>query len=672
MHRTSFAGLAAFALFAALTQAAPLIPRSDFFASDRIGGVAISPDGKNLCYAAPLNGVENIFEAPVANPKAAKPLSHTKRGIWGCFWSRDSRYVLYFEDETGAENNQLHAVDATTGANRDLTNAPKAQARLIADSRTYTHELLISLNDRDPQWQDVYRINLDTGERKLVYRNASYASFVAGDDLRLHYAVAPAEDGGNRVVRFADDGTASPYLTIPYEDALTTELIGLDRAGDTLYAVTSIGRERAELVSLDPKTAKETLLGSDAHSDITWPITIAPATGRMEAYSANSLKPEWKVIDPAVAADYSTITAQLPGRWEVSSRSADNRIWVISHDPIAASPRVLVYDRSTKTLKELFVRIPQLAGKRLAPMRGLTFKARDGLEIPAFLTLPVDADRNDDGKPDAGPLPMVILVHGGPWAHDDFAYNAEHQWLANRGYAVLSVNYRGSTGFGKAFVNAGNRQWGLAMEDDLIDAKRWAVTTGIARADKVAIRGFSYGGYSVLAALSMHPDEFACGVDQSGPADLPTLLESVPAFLHSLHDMLIKRVGDWQSAEGRVALKKVSPLSVADKIARPLLIGQGGNDPRVPKAQADMIVDAMQRNGQPVVYLFYPDEGHGLERPKNFMSLEAVTEAFLATSLGGTYQPIGDDLKGASLIVKTGGEKVPGLEAAVKAAAPSK
>jgi dipeptidyl aminopeptidase/acylaminoacyl peptidase len=657
------AAIAAVAVMFAAANADDLIPRRVFFGSAKVGGVNISPDGKSLCYAAPVDGVMNLWLAPVADVAAGKPLTHDKRGLWNCWWSPDSRYVLYFQDKTGAENNQLHAIDAATGTDRDLTNAPKAQAKLVTDSHAVPNEVLITLNDRDGRWPDVYRINLDTGTRQLVYRNSAYTSFVASDDLRVRYATAPTSDGGNRIVRFNADGTETPFLAVPAEDALTTNLIGMDRSGRTLYAVSSLGRERAALVELDPADGKERLLGSDGKADISgWPLAFHPESGRLEAYSVNYLVPEWKVVDRAVAADFAFLGKRLAGRWNIASRSGDNGVWVLYHDPIKASPRYWLYDRKARTLKELFVSQPELAGRTLAPMRGLTFRARDGLEIPVYLTLPAGADKNGDGKPDNGPLPMVILVHGGPWAREDYSYNSEHQWLANRGYAVLTVNFRGSTGFGKRFGNAGDRQWGLAMENDLIDAKRWAVARGIAKPDKVALRGFSYGGYAVLAGLSMYPGEFACGVDQAGPANLQTLLESVPPFLQSLIDMLHKRVGDWKSPEGKAALKAVSPLTHADRITAPLLIVQGANDPRVPKAEADAMAAALQRNGRPVVYLAYPDEGHGLVRSENFLSFTAVTEAFLAAALGGAYQPIGDDMTGASVEVVTGADRVPGLE----------
>lgn len=661
MNRILSAGLAALVLSAATAATAgELIPRRVFFGAAEVGSVNISPDGKTLCYAAPLGGVTNIWTVAVDKRSAAKPLTHDRqRGVWSCFWSRDSRHVLYLKDDSGAENNQLHAIDVASGADRNLTDAPRAQARIVAASGVYKNELLLTLNDRDPRWADVYRINLDTGVRRLVYRNQAYASFVAGDDLRLRYAVAPTDDGGNRVVRLAADGTEHPYLAIPSEDAITTALIGLDSSNSVLYAVSSLGRERAALVGLDPKTGKETELGSDDRADIgAWPLAFNPTTGRLEAYTANYLKPAWKVVDPAAAADYSFLDSRLSGRWDIASRSDDGRLWVLYHDPVTASPRFWLYDRHAKTLQELFVRFPKLAGHTLAPMRGVTFRARDGLEIPAYLTLPAGADKDGDGKPDSGPLPMVIMVHGGPWARDEYGYSPEHQWLADRGYAVLAVNFRGSTGFGKGFVNAGNRQWGRAMEDDLIDAKRWAVNSGIARGDKVAIRGFSYGGYAVLTALAMHPEEFACGIDQSGPANLQTLLEGVPSFLQSQIDMLAKRIGDWRTPEGRTALRDVSPLAHADRIVRPLLIGQGANDTRVPKAEADGIAQAMDRNDKPVVYLVYPDEGHGFVRPENSTSFSAVMELFLARHLGGVSAPLGDDLPNSSATVVMGRDQL--------------
>lgn len=664
MHR--LLSIAILLVLTAPASAGDLIPRSDFFSAPNVSGVSLSPDGKRLCYAAPRDGVMNLWVAPVSDPQSGKAVTReAQRGIWGCSWSRNSAYILYSKDDNGAENDQLHAIDAASGEDRNLSNTPKAQTRIIADSASHPGELLVSINDRDPRLPDVYRIDLKSGARTLVYRNTAYTSFVADADLQLRFAVAPAKDGGNTIVRLDADGHASPYLSVPSQDALTTMLLSFDRRGRTLYALSSLGRDKAALVALDPVTGKETVIASDPRADINgWPITFAPDTGTLQAYSVEYLQYAWTVIDPAVKADFAVLSGKLQGRWDVSNRSSDDRTWLIYNDPVTASPQYLLYDRQNKTLKPLFVRFPRLAAKTLAPMQGVTFKARDGLVIPAYLTLPVGADKNGDGKPDAGPLPMVVMVHGGPWARDDYGFNPEHQWLANRGYAVLSVNYRGSSGFGKSFINAGDRQWGRAMEDDLIDAKRWAVAQGIARSDKVAIRGFSYGGYAVLAALSMHPEEFACGIDQSGPANLETLLSGVPPFLQSLTEMLARRVGDWRTEEGRAGLKAVSPLTHAAAIIHPLLIVQGSNDPRVPKAEADQIAEAMQRKGAPVTYLLYPDEGHGLARPENYMAFSAVAEAFLAAHLGGASQPIADDAKGSSQVVVMGAEQIAGLKSA--------
>jgi dipeptidyl aminopeptidase/acylaminoacyl peptidase len=293
-------------------------------------------------------------------------------------------------------------------------------------------------------------------------------------------------------------------------------------------------------------------------------------------------------------------------------------------------------------------------------MHPFVIPSRDGLNLVSYYTLPLGSDSDDDGIPDA-PLPAVLAVHGGPWGRDVWGYNAQHQWLANRGYAVLSVNFRASTGFGKAFVNAGNREWGHKMHDDLIDAVEWAVEAGIADRDKIAIMGGSYGGYATLAGLTFTPETFACGVDIVGPSNLVTLLETTPPYWKPQIEMLTSRVGDHRTKEGRAFLKKCSPLTYADKICRPLLIGQGANDPRVKQAEADQIVGAMQEKDIPVTYVLYSDEGHGFARPENRMSFNAVAEAFLAECLGGRFEPVGDDFQGSTIGVPVGAKGVPGL-----------
>ena len=296
-------------------------------------------------------------------------------------------------------------------------------------------------------------------------------------------------------------------------------------------------------------------------------------------------------------------------------------------------------------------------------MRSEIIEARDGLKLVSYLTLPVGADSDGNGRPDR-PLPMVLLVHGGPWSRDTWGYDGQHQLLANRGYAVLTVNFRGSTGFGKRFQNIAKRQWSGTMHDDLIDAVNWAVTAGVAQRDKVAIMGGSYGGYAALVGLTFTPDVFACGVDIVGPSSLITLIESIPPYWESFRQQLIERVGDIDDKVGIAELRRCSPLYRASQIERPLLIGQGKNDPRVKEQEAEQMVRAMQENNIPVTYVLFPDEGHGFARPANRLAFYAVAEAFLAEHLGGRAEPVGGAYKGSSITIPAGGEHVPGVKLA--------
>jgi dipeptidyl aminopeptidase/acylaminoacyl peptidase len=300
-------------------------------------------------------------------------------------------------------------------------------------------------------------------------------------------------------------------------------------------------------------------------------------------------------------------------------------------------------------------------------MHAVEISARDGLVLPSYLSLPRDADPDGDGKP-AQPLPMVLYVHGGPWARDSYGYNSTHQWLANRGYAVLSVNYRGSSGFGKSFIEKATHEFAGKMHDDLIDAVNWTIDKGIARKDRIAIMGGSYGGYATLVGMTFTPATFACGVDIVGPSNLVTLIESFPAYWQPFLEMSwYKRVGDPRTPAGKQLLLERSPLTRVDKIQKPLLIGQGANDPRVTRKESDQIVTAMKARDIPVTYVVYADEGHGFARPENRISFYAITDSFLGTCLGGRTEPLGDDLKGAAIEVPAGVEGIPGLKAALPA-----
>jgi dipeptidyl aminopeptidase/acylaminoacyl peptidase len=405
------------------------------------------------------------------------------------------------------------------------------------------------------------------------------------------------------------------------------------------------------------------VLGEDARVDI-WDTLFDPRTGRAQAWAASYLTTQWTALDDAVREDLEFLQGALDGEVSIASRTHADDLWVVDVDPVTAPASAWLYERAGRRLTQLYVTRPELAGAALAAMHPVEIRSRDGLVQVSYLSLPPGADPGRTGRPTA-PIPMVLLPHGGPWGRDAYGFNSLHQFLANRGYAVLSPNFRGSAGFGKAHLSAGDRQWGATMHDDLLDAVQWAVDQGVTTADQVAILGGSYGGYCVLAGLAFTPEVFACGVDIVGPSNLETLLGTIPSYWEAMKVQLYSRVGDPTTPDGLALLKERSPLTRADAIVRPLLIGQGANDPRVKQAESDQIVTAMQAKSIPVTYVLFPDEGHGFARPENNLAFFAAAEQFLAAYLPGRAEPFGEALKGSSITVPAGAEFAPGLAAAL-------
>jgi dipeptidyl aminopeptidase/acylaminoacyl peptidase len=453
-------------------------------------------------------------------------------------------------------------------------------------------------------------------------------------------------------------------MTVGLEDSLSTYPIALQKSGKVLYAVDSRQRDTAALVSIDLSNGEESLLYEDPRAD-AGDFVLHPVEHTVQATAATYLRQEWVVLDQAIAEDMAYLAGVAEGELQVMDRTLDDRSWIVAYSQDDGPVAYYRYDRTAQTATYLFSHRPELEGLPLVKMHPAVIEARDGLKLVSYYSLPEGSDTGG-GKP-AAPLPMVLLVHGGPWGRDVWGFHPEHQWLANRGYAVLSVNFRGSTGFGKGFTNAGNREWGAKMHDDLVDAVAWAIEQGIADPARVAIMGGSYGGYATLVGVTMTPELFACGVDIVGPANLITLLETIPPYWAPEIALFTMRVGDHRTDAGRAFLRERSPLTYVDRIEAPLLIGQGANDPRVKRSESDQIVQAMQAKGIPVTYLVYPDEGHGFARPENRLSFYAVAEAFLAECLGGRYAPIGDDFSHANITVEAGAEGVPGLAEALAA-----
>lgn len=638
----------------------PLIERAKLFGNPTKVQGRLSPDGKWLSWIAPSNGVLNVWVAPASNPADARVLTkEAQRPIRQHFWAPDSSMIMYINDVGGNEDFALFGVKVAGGEPVNFTPFEKTTAQIVGTSNKHTDRILVGLNNRDQRWHDVHSLDLKTGKLTLVQQNDGYSGFIADEELKLRVAVRPNAAGGQDYFRIVDGKvTAEPFLTHGLDDSQTTQAFGFTADGKTLYWLDSRGRDTAAAFAMDFETGKLTKLAEDGRADVDGAM-FHPTTGALQAVSVNYLTPEWKILDQSVAGDIAFLDKEL-GRWSIASRTdADDR-WTVATDNSTSASASYLYDRKAKTLTKLFDSRPELTGAPLAKMRPVEIKSRDGKALVSYLTLPVRA-----GDKPAKPLPMVLLVHGGPWARDFYGFDREVQFLANRGYGVLQVNFRGSTGFGKGFTNAGNGAWGREMHDDLLDAVEWAVKQGYADPKRVAIMGGSYGGYATLAGLTFTPETFACGVDIVGPSNLVTLLSTVPPYWESFRKQLIARMGDPDTEEGRKWLKERSPLTYADRIQRPLLIGQGANDPRVKQAESDQIVAAMQAKNIPVTYVLFPDEGHGFARPENNIAFMAVTENFLSQCIGGRAEPIGGTVAASSAKVPHGAEYAPGLKAAL-------
>lgn len=641
---------------------APLIERAKLFGNPVKAAGRLSPDGKWLAWIAPKNGVMNIWVAPAASPAAAKPLtSETVRPIRSYYWSPDSKTILFVNDRGGDENFLLYGIDIASGTQRNLTPFEKTNVEVIGTSRVVKDRILIGLNNRDPRWHDVYSLDLASGKLTEIMQADGYAGFVADEQLNLRYAARPNAGGGIDYFRMMGGKVeAKPVVSTTLEDSDTSPA-GFTTDGKTAYWLDSRDRNTSALIAQDVGSGKQTVIAYDPRADLG-SVMADPKTGRIQAWSTNYLREEWQASDAGIGRDLAFLKDRLKGDISVTSRTdADDR-WTVVVDPVTAPASTWLYDRASKALTQLYVGRPELIGAPLVAMYPREIKSRDGLTLVSYLTLPPGSDPDGDGRPKT-PVPMVLFVHGGPWARDDYGYNSYHQWLANRGYAVLSVNYRGSTGLGKAFTTAGNLQWGRKMHDDLLDAVDWAVAQGVTTKDKVAIMGGSYGGYATLAGVAFTPDAFRCGVDIVGPSNLATLLSTIPPYWEAGRKQMYARMGDPTTDAGKALLKERSPLFAADRIKVPLLIGQGANDPRVNVAESDQIVRAMQAKSIPVTYVVFPDEGHGFARPVNNIAFNAVAENFLKPCLGGRAEPVGETLKASTAQVRAGAAAVPGLVA---------
>ena len=643
------------------SEAPVLIPRKLLFGNPERAAVTISPDGTKLAFLAPVEGVLNVWMAPVSAPEKAAPVTDDRRrGIRSYRWAHTNAHVLYIQDKDGDENWHVYATGLHTRETRDLTPFPATQARIQHVSRRFPREILVGLNNRDPKFHDVHRVNILTGEIRLLQTNTEFAEFVTDEQFAVRLGVRQTPDGGWEWLQRAGAERWELLVKVGLEDGASTAPIGFDETGRTFYMTDCRDRDTAALFAWELGGGRRRILAEDPRAD-PGEFLQHPVTQAIQAVSFDYERIAWTVLDPEIAPDFEALRTVSEGDFRVVSRSLDDATWIVAYTLDIGPARFYRYDRKPRRAAFLFTNRPALEGLPLAKMRPLVIRSRDGLDLVSYLTLPVGA-----GDQPRKPLPLVLYVHGGPWGRDRWEFHPIHQWLANRGYAALSVNFRGSTEFGKKFLNAGNLEWGRKMHDDLLDAVDWAVRSRIADSARVAIMGGSYGGYATLVGLTFTPETFACGVDIVGPSSLLTLLNSVPPYWLPAIEFFAKRTGDHRTEEGRRLLAERSPLTRVDRIRRPLLIGQGANDPRVKQAESDQIVSAMKAKNIPVTYLLYPDEGHGFGRPENWLSFIAVSETFLAAHLGGRVEPVGDDFKNSSITCRAGCDQVAGLAGALE------
>jgi dipeptidyl aminopeptidase/acylaminoacyl peptidase len=587
-----------------------------------------------MAYIAPVNNVLNVWVGHVGEDDAQPVTKDEDRGVRFYFWAQDNKHILYIQDMGGNENWRLYATDLETGETRDLTPFENVQARVVEVDKHFPNEMLIGLNKENPQVHDVYHLDLTSGELNLIEKNpGNVAAWYADADFKIRGALAMTPDGGRSVlVREQEQAEWRTILTWTPDDAENSFPLAFTEDGQSLYLVDARNVNAGRLVLLNIASGELQVIAEDPQYDVS-DVMIHPDTREIQAVAFAKDRVEWMVVDQSIKLDFDMLQEIHQGDFSVVSRDDADETWIVAFTVDNGPVPFYAYQRKTQSATFLFDNQPALNDYTLATMEPIVFTSRDGLTIHGYLTLPPGQGRKN--------LPLVLNVHGGPQARDEWGYRPEAQWLANRGYTCLQVNYRGSTGYGKQFVNAGDREWGGKMHDDLIDAVHWAIEHGIADPQKVAIYGGSYGGYAALLGATFTPDVFCCAVDIVGPSNLITLIKSVPPYWATFLASLYRRVGNPDTDEE--FLKSRSPLFKVDQIKIPILIAQGANDPRVKQAESEQIVEAMKRKGIDYEYMLFPDEGHGFAKPENRLKFYAAAEKFLARHLGGRYEEDTED-----------------------------
>jgi dipeptidyl aminopeptidase/acylaminoacyl peptidase len=631
-----------------------LVARRVYFDNPDYNAVSLSPDGQHLAWLAPLDGVSNLWVAPVADPTAGRPVTRvTGRNLGSSYeWAYTSRHLVFFQERDGDENWRASSVDITNGSVVPLTPIQGVKSFVQGRDPRFPDEMLVRHNARDKRYFDLFRVNILTGASELKYENNDYADLATDGDFRLRLGTRLTADGTSEYFELRPDGSWTPFMQVPIGDVDATRPLMFSADGNTLYMLDSRGRDKAGLFALDMATKATTLLAADDEADIAQ--VSFDDHRRPIAARAIGDRTRWHVIDPSATQDLADLAQHGPGDVEIIDRSSDDRLVSVFYERDTESGEFALLDRGTHEVRSLFRQRKGLDNIGLRKMEPVVIPSRDALRLHCYLTLP----QTEAG---ASKLPLVLLIHGGPYSRDIWGFSSTHQWLANRGYAVLSVNYRGSTGFGKAFIAAADREWGGRMHDDLIDAVNWAIKEGIADPRRVGFFGASYGGYSALTAATKTPEMFACIIDVFGISNLITFMATVPPYWGPWFSVWKNRLADPGTEQGRAFLAERSPINHLERATRPILVAQGMQDVRVVAAESEQMVAALRKRGVPLTYITFADEGHGFVRPQNQLAFNAVAEAFLAKHLGGRHQPVGNDFAGSTLKVKIGGDLVPGL-----------
>jgi dipeptidyl aminopeptidase/acylaminoacyl peptidase len=608
----------------------PLIPRDVLFGNPERISPALSPDGTLLGFVAPEEGVLNVWVGPADDLDAARPVTHDRgRGVRTFSFCHDDATLVYLQDTDGNEDWRLYALDLKTGESRLVTPGEGVHAMILGHNRWNPGTMLVGLNADNPMLHDIYRFDLSSGAFDKVETNPGYAGWLIDSDLAVRGGVAMTPEGGAIVyLRDPATGEDAHWLDISPDDVATTGVYGFSRDGDALFVLSSAGVNASRLLRVDLLTGAETVLAEDPSYDVA-AVLSHPDTLEPQSVVFLEDREEWVHLDPVLGAEIDSLRSRLRGEVGISRSERTDRRWLVSDTPSDGPVHYHVYDRDSREMRFLFAHKPALDSYELAVMEPFRFTARDGLEIHGYVTYPPGLERVG--------LPAVVDVHGGPWHRDMWGYDPEAQWLVNRGYVCIQVNFRGSTGYGKAFGNAGDKEWGRAMHTDLLDAVDHLVVAGSIDRDRVGIYGGSYGGYAALVGAAFTPEVFRCAVDMVGPSNLMTLIASVPEYWKPQIAIFHTKVGDPETE--RDLLWERSPLSRVDDIAIPILVAQGKNDPRVTVVEAEQIVEAMVKKGIDHEYLLFEDEGHGLARPENRERFYAAVERFLAQHLGGRVQP---------------------------------